>query len=156
MEAYSIVPEFQHFKFYPYLVILFQLIALGFMIFGHFVTSLGYILALMYGFCSFYYITLLFVGKFYRLSVNTNSMIVWSVFNKPKSYNVDKVRWKIQKIPWYNSYFILLYYMDGMPIAIIKPLWTNGLRVVKFRHLGVYSSTEIEYLKFLRKFGLLK
>ncbi len=156
MGEYSIVPEFRYCKFFPLFTIIYQLVAIGFVAFGHFIASVAFILACIFQFCAFYYAGLFIFNKFYRLNISSSSITVWNMFNYSKMYPADKLRWKIGRIPWYNTYFILLYSSGQIPIAIIKPHWENALRIIHFPHAGKLSSVELEYLKFLKSVGLLQ
>ena len=155
MDPYSIVPEFQYYKSFPILGVVCQLVAIIFVFFGYTVSSIGFILAFLYETCSIYYVGLTFINKFYRLDVSSNLITVRGVFNKDKKYNSNSVRWVIRRLPWYNSYFIFLYDSGKIPIAVIKPHWTNALKLTKYQHLGPLSPTEISYLRFLKKVSML-
>lgn len=156
MGEYDIVPEFRHFKAFPFIAITYQLVAIGFAVFGCFVASVGFILALFFQFCSVYYTGLFLCNRYYRLNVTSSFITVRNLFNKPRRYHADKLRWKMRRIPWYNSYFILLYSSGRIPIAIIKPHWKNALRMIHFPHSGIFTSVELRYLNFLESAGLLK
>lgn len=156
MGEYNIFPEYRYYKTFPFLAITYQLIAIMFAVFGNFITSVGFILTFIFQVCSFYYAGLSICSRCYRLNITSNLITVWNIFNKPKKYPADKLRWKIRRIPWYNSYFIFLYSSGRIPIAIVKPHWKNALRILLFPHSGILSTVEREYLKFLKNIGLLK
>lgn len=156
MGEYSIVPEFSFNKFFPLLAGTYQLIAIGFFAFGYFVASVGFILSYIFQLCSFYYVGLFLCDKFYRLFIFPDQITVQNAFGKQNTYRVDNLRWRIVRIPWYNSYYVLLYSSGRNLIAVVKPHWKNVPRILHFPHSGKLSSKEIEYLKFLKSVGLLK
>ena len=156
MEEYNIIPEFCYYKAFPFFAIICQLVAVGLMLFGIFVTSVGFILAFCFQFCALYYTGLFICNKYYRVNISSAFITIWSVFNKVKKYPIIKLRWKIVRIPWYNSHYLLLYSSGRMPIAVIRPHWKNALRILSFPHSGTLGCAELEYLNFLKKSGLLK
>ena len=155
MGEYIVVPKYHNSKIFPISAIVCQFATTVFICFGLCVTTVGFILAFFFQFCSFYYGGLYFYNKFYRLNMSSRHVTIWNIFNKSKSYQISELRWRIRRIPWYNSYFVLLYASNRIPVAVVKPHWENALRLLKFPHLGKLSSVEIEYLKFLKRVGLL-
>lgn len=156
MGGYSVVPEFRFSKFFPLLAGAYQLIAVGFFAFGYFITSAGLMLSCIFQLCSLYYVGLFLCDKFYRLIISPDQITVQNIFGKQKTYRVDNLRWSIGRIPWYNSYYVLLYSSGRNPIAVVRPHWKNVPRILHFPHSGKLSSQEIEYLKFLKSVGLMK
>ena len=156
MEEFKIVPEFRHYKAFPMLAITHQLISAGFLLFGHFVTSLGFILAFVFELCVVYYLGLYVCNRCYRLNITSSSVTIWSIFSNPQIYRTETLRWRIRRIPWYNLYYIFLYSSGSIPISIVQPHWKNALRIIHFPHFGKITSYEYEYLKFLRSIGLLQ
>lgn len=155
MREYDIVPEFRYSKFLFLFALVCQLIAIGSGILGYFVALAGSILAAFYQFGALYCVGLSLCNRYYRLYISSDSITVWNMFNKPKDYPTNTLRWMIARIPWYRSYYILLYSSGRIPIAIVKPHWKNALEIVHFPHSGQLSSAELDYLKFLKKMGLL-
>ena len=155
MGEYSIVAELRFSKFFPLFTGIYQLMVIAFWAFGCLVAPPGFVLAYIFQFCSLYYVGLSLCAKFYKLRISPNLITVRNIFSKEKSYGTDNLRWKIGRIPWYNSYYVLLYSSRRIPIAIVKPHWKNALRILRFPHLGKLSTMEIEYLKFLKSAGLL-
>ena len=156
MRDYNIIPEFRYSKFFPFSAIICQLGAIGFMVVGHLVTSVAFLLACIFQFCALYYAGLSIFNRYYRLNISSDSVTVWSIVNKPKQYRSDELRWRIGRIPWYNSYFILLYSTGRIPVAIVQPHWKNALRLIHFPHYGKLSSVELDYLEFLKSVGLIR
>ena len=156
MNKYSIVPEFSYCKYFPFLAVVCQLITIGLIVFGIFIASPCLILACCFQFCSLYYAGLFICNRYYRLNISSDSITVWYLFNKSKKFCTNEMRWKIRRIPWYNSYFIILHSSRRIPIAIIKPHWKNALRIIHLPHSGKLSSAELKYLKFLKDIGLLR
>lgn len=156
MREYTIAPEFRYSKFFPFLAILHQIAAIGFLVFGYFITPVGFILTILFLLCSLYYIGLSLCTKFYQVHVSLDLLTVRNIINKRRIYHTDKLWWKILKLPWYNTYYILLYSSKQVPIAIVRPHWPNSLRILKFPHLGKFSADELVYLKFLKRVGLLQ
>ena len=155
MKEYTIVPEFRYFKAFPIVAIIYQLVAVGFVILGCFITSSGFILALLFQISSIYYLVLCLCNRNYRLNFTSDGIIVWNIFKKSKKHKTDNLRWKIRRIPWYNKYYIFLYSSGRIPIAFMKPLWKNALKTLYFPHFGALSSEELKYLKFLKSAGIL-
>lgn len=155
MKEYIIVPEARYSKLYPLLAVAYLIAAIAFGLFGHFVTAVGHILAYIILFCSLYYGGLFLYYKNYQVNVSSNSLTVCNIFNKQKKYNVNTLQWKLLRIPWYNSYFLLLYSTAQIPIALIKPHWKNASKILSLPHFGKLSSVEIKYIKFMKKVGLL-
>ena len=153
MKKYYIVPEFRYYKIFPFISVLLLILAVSFVVLGHLVTSAGFILAFFCGFCALYYVSLSIYKKNYRLEIDSNVMIVWNAFRKPQKYQTDNLRWKIQRIPWYRTYYMLIYSSGRIPVAIIKPHWENALRITHFPHIGKLSFTEKEYLSLLKSAG---
>lgn len=156
MREYDIIPEFPHPKTFPLLAIVCQLCVVGSSVFGCLVSSAGFVLAILFQFCTVYYAGLSFCNKYYRVHITANCISVHSIFNKLRTYHANELCWKILRIPWYNSYYILLYSSRRVPIAILRPLWKNALSVLRFPHRGKLRCVELDYLKFLEKVGLLK
>ena len=155
MKEYSIIPEISHRKFLPFLLVVSQLVAIGLGIFGYFLTSVGFILAACYQICAFYWAALSLCDRYYRLNVSFDSISVQSIFNKTSKYDIDTLRWKILRIPWYRNYYILLYSSRRSLVAIVKPHWKNALEIMRLPHLGKLSPAEIDYLNFLKRNGRL-
>ncbi len=155
LREYHIIPEFRYSKAYPYVAFTCLLIAVGLIFFGYFVTSAGFILAICFCFCSIYYASLLFCNKYYRLHITPGITTVWNIFNRSRSYQTDTLRWKIVRIPWYNTYFVLLYSTGKKPVAIIKPHWENMYKLLAYPHHGKLSDTERKYIKFLKHTHLM-
>ena len=146
---YNIVPDPCDYKNFPILAIVGQFAALGFVLLSYF-ESLILILACIYEVISLLYVGLFICQKHYRLNITANHLTVYCIFNKTKKYPVREVWWRIQRIPWYNSFYILLYSSGKVPVAIIKPHWTNAIKIMHFSHLGEMTSVEREYLKFMK------
>lgn len=155
MREYSVIPEVSQRKLLPFLLIVCQLVAIGLGILGYFITSAGFALAACYQICVFYWVGLYLCDRYYRLNVSFDSITVQNIFNKTAKYDTDTLRWKILRIPWYRSYYILLYSSRRSPVAIVRPHWKNALEIVRFPHLGKLSSAEIDYLNFLKRCGQL-
>lgn len=155
MKKYSITPEFQHSSMFLFFSVMYLFVTMGFAFWGYFVASVGYILSSIFLFCSLYYGLLYLCSKYYQINVSPGLITVWNVMNKPRNYRTDKLWWKIGKIPWYNSYFVLIYSSKRIPVAVVRPHWKNALKLLRLSHLGKLSSTELEYLKFLKNVGLL-
>lgn len=155
MGEYDIIPESRYSKFYPLLVIAYFLVAVAFSYFGCVVTAVGFILAFFFLFCSLYYGGLFLYYRYYRVHISSNSLTVCNIINRRKTYQTDTLQWKIVRIPWYNSYFILLYSSTRFPVAVVRPHWKNVRKILKCPHLGKLNPTELEYIIFMKKVGLL-
>lgn len=155
MKDYDIVPEFCYSKFFPFLMTVYQFVAMSFILFALHIDPLWSLLAGIFQLCSIYYGGLLLYSKFYKISISANTITIQNIIKKSKSSSVDNLRWKIIRFPWYNSYFILLFQSKRLPIAVVKPHWKNALRILKLSHLGKLSTVELDYLKFLKNVGLL-
>lgn len=155
MREYVIIPEARYNKLYPILAVVYLLVAvaLGFM--GHFVTAVGYILAYIFLFCSLYYGVLFFYYKYYQVHVSSSSLIVSNIRGKRISYNTDEIRWKIIRIPWYNSFYIFLYSTKKTPVAIVRPHWKNVAKILRLPHYGKLTPAELQYIKFLKNVGVM-
>ena len=156
MNEYNIIPEFRFGKFFPFLICMYQLLTIILLWFAYSIDSTGFILVFIVQFCALYYLALLLINKFYRLDISSSLVTIYNVFHSPKTYSTDTLRWKIVRIPWYCSYYLLLYSSAKIPIAIIVPLWKNALKLLCFPHMGKVSSAEKEYIMFLKSVGLLK
>lgn len=154
MKEYAIVPETRYSKLYPILAVSYLIAAVALGLFGHFVTAVGYILAFITLFCSLYYGGLFLYFKNYHVKVSSNSLTVCNIFNKHKKYIVDTLQWKLVRIPWYNSYFLLLYSTAQIPITLINPHWKNASKLMRLPHYGKLSSVESKYIGFMKKVGL--
>lgn len=155
MREYVIIPEARYNKLYLILAVAYFLIAvaLGFM--GHFVTAVGYILACIFLFCSLYYGVLFFYYKYYQVHVSFSSLIVTNIRGKQIHYSADTIRWKIIRIPWYNSFYLFLYTTQQTPVAVVRPHWRNAPRILRFPHHGKLTPVELQYIKFMKNVGLL-
>ena len=155
LQEYSINPELCYSKSFPFAVALFQTLTIGFLCLGHYVTYIVHLLALLCQFCAFYFLYLFFYNKNYRLHITTDRITVWNLRNKPRQYDLCAIRWKIKRIPWYNTYFALLYSSGQTPIAIVKPHWKNVNKLLQLPHHGPLTTVEREYVKFLKSVGLM-
>ena len=102
-----------------------------------------------------YYLFLFLCNRNYRLHVTPINVTVWNLFHKPTQYASSQIQWKIKRIPWYNTYYVMLYATGKRPIAILKPLWKNMSKILQFPHYGPMSTVERKYLSFLKGTGLL-
>ena len=155
MREYYVYPEFRYSKAFLFAVTVFQLVAIGFVCLGFYVTYVCLLLALFSQFCAFYYLCLIFCNKNYRLHFTPDRVTVWNLLNHPKQYVSCSIRWKIKRIPWYNTYFVLLYSTERKPIAIVKPHWKNVRKILQLPHNGPLTAVEHEYIKFLKSMGLM-
>ena len=155
MQEYYINPEFHYSKTFPFAVVFCQILAIGFICWGCYVTYIAHLLALFCQFGAFYYLYLLFCNKNFRVHITTDSVTVWNLFNRPKQYAFCSIRWKIKRISWYNAYFVLLYSTGQSPIAIVKPHWKDVKRILQLPHHGPLTTAERDYLKFLKSVGLM-
>ena len=155
MREYYIRPEFRYSKSFLFAVAFFQLLAIGFFCLGCYVTYIGFLSALICQFLVFYYLCLFFCNKNYRLHVTPDWVTVWDLLSRPKQYDTSSIRWKIKRIPWYNTYFVLLYSTEPRPIAIVKPHWKNAGKLLKLPHHGSLTAVEREYITFLKSVGLM-
>lgn len=155
MREYSVVPPFSSSKIFYVAVVVYQFITIGLIVLGHYFTPISYFAAVISQSCVFYFLCLFLCARNYRLHINLDRVTVWTLFNKPKQYISCQIRWKIKRIPWYNTYFIVLYSNSRTPIAIIKPHWENATKLLRFSHYGRLTIVEHEYIVFLKKVGLL-
>ncbi len=155
MREYYIIPEFSYSKTFLFAVTICQLMSIGFVCLGCHVTYIGLFPALICQFGTFYYLCLFFSNKNYRLHLTPDIVTVWNILNKPKQYASCSIRWKIKRIPWYNTYFVLLYSTEQRPIAIVKPHWKNVRKILQLPHHGPLTTAEHEYVKFLKSVGLM-
>ena len=155
MREYYINPEFSYSKLFLLAVIIFQILAIGFACFGWYVTYVGLLIALICQYGALYYLCLFFCNKNYRLHFTPDIVTVWNLLNKQKKYAFCSIRWKIKRIPWYNTYFVLLYSTEQRPIAIVKPHWKNVRKILRLPHHGPLTTAEHEYVKFLKSVGLM-
>ena len=155
MREYYIIPEFSYSKTFLFAVTIYQIMAIALVWFGCYFTYASLLLALICQFCAFYYLCLFFCNKNYRLHFTTDSVTVWNLLNKPKQYTSCSIRWKIRRMPWYNTYFVLLYSTARRPIAIVKPHWKNVRKILQLPHHGPLTTAEHEYVKFLKSVGLM-
>ena len=155
LREYYIIPEFSYSNTFLFAVAIYQILAIGFVYLGCYVTYAGLLLALIFQFCVFHYLCLFFCNKNYRLHFTPDGVTVWNLLNKPKQYAVCSIQWKIKRIPWYNTYFVLLYSTEKRPIAIVKPHWKNVRKILQLPHHGPLTTVEREYIKFLKSVGLM-
>lgn len=152
--TYTINPEFSHSKAFSFVAFILQFVTIGLVALGYYFTSVSYFLAVIFQCCVVYYLFLFFSSRYYRLHISPNIVTVWSGFNKPKRYSTSSIRWRIKRIPWYNTYFVCLYSIDRLPVAIVKPHWKNAPRLFRFPHCGSLTDMEKKYIDFLASMGL--
>lgn len=155
MKEYVIRPEAHYSKLYPVFMTTFLFAAVAFSFMGHFVTAVGYILTGIFLFCALYYGVLFFYYKYYQVRVCPNALTVCNIKNTHKTYNIDTIRWRIIRIPWYNTYFINIYSTTQKPVAIVRPHWKNATRILKLAHFGKLTPVEKQYIEFMKNVGLL-
>ena len=155
MREYNIVPEFRYYKTFPFAVIIYQLLSIGFIVLGHYVTSISYFAAVILQFSVFYFLYLYLCNRNYRLHIAPVDVTIWNLFNKQRQYPTCQIRWQIKRIPRYNTYFVVLYSTGRRPIAIVKPHWKNVSLVLKFPHHGPLTVVERKYIEFLKSVGLM-
>jgi len=155
LREYHINPEFSYSKTFLFAVIIYQLVAIGFVCLACCVTYACLLPALICQFCAFYYLCLFFCNKNFRLHFTPDSVTVWNLLNQPRQYASCSIRWRIKRIPWYDTYFVLIYSTERRPIAIVKPHWKNVRKILQLPHHGPVTTTEHEYIKFLKSVGLM-
>lgn len=153
MKEYRIIPEFPYHKAFPFVAIIYQFIAIGFVVLGHCSTPISYVASVIFQLSAFYFLFLFLCNKNYQLYITPVSVTVWNIFNKPRRYPSCQIQWKIKRVPWYNIYFMVLYSTGRMPIAFLKPHWKNVSKVLKFSHRGPLTIVERKYIEFLKKVG---
>ena len=155
MREYNIVPEFAYSKTFLLAATICQFVAIGFVVLGYYVTAVSYLAAAILQLSFFYFLCLYLCNRNYRLRITPIHVTVWNLFNKSKQHMTCQIRWKIKRIPWYNTYFVVLYSTSRMPVAILKPHWENVWKILKLPHYGAVSIAERKYIEFLKSVGLM-
>ena len=155
MREYHINPEFSYSKAFLFEVIIYQLVAIGFVCLGYYVTYICLLPAFICQFATFYYLCLFLCNKNFRLHFTPVNVTVWNLLNQPRQYTSSSIRWRIKRIPWCNTYFVVLYSAKRKPIAILKPHWKNVRNILQLPHRGPVTAVEQKYIQFLKNVGLM-
>lgn len=155
MREYYITPEFNNSKMFPFAAGLCQLLTIALVFLGYYITAASYLLAAFIQFSALWYFCLFLCNKNYRLYITPDTVTVWNLLKKEKQHITSQIKWKIKRIPWYNTYYVILYSSPQTPIAILKPHWKNVAKILTRPHLGPLSATEREYIAFLKQVGLM-
>lgn len=155
MKEFSIIPELSYGKAFPFAGSICQFMVIVFATVGACITPAGYVAAAILQLSAFYFLFLFLCNRNYRLHFTPVSVTVWNIFGKPKRYPYHQIQWKIKRIPWYNIYYVVLYSVGRMPVAVLKAPWKNVSKLLKFPHKGPLTVIEHKYIAFLKRSGVV-